>query len=447
MHMLGVVEPLLLNYPLCNNCLGRMFSRLGGSMSNYERGAILKGYLLIEAELRLLEEGDAELLTALCRSGFERACEVAGKHGLRIGVEKCPVCGGLFARIGEVGERAVEMLRGYEFESFHVGSTIPGWMAEAEDRIRSEFSLSYGESLKTELNREIGKYIAARVGARVEFRRPDIVVHYDAINDTVSVEVRPVYIYGRYLKFLRGLRQTRIVEAPCEGEECIDEEGRLLFEGVSVEALLAPMFYRPHGGSEAILHAAGREDIDVRMLGTGRPFVMEVREPRRRRVDLEALKKSINGRFRGLVAVRMLRYVGPEVVRKINVYSSIHEKRYILRVRVDGGISEEEVRRVERALTGRTVKQRTPRRVLWRRVDKVRSKRVYRVRGFKTGPDTAMFDITCQGGLYIKELATGDEGRTRPSISQILGKSVEVLSLDVVAVAPDLEEKLFGANP
>jgi tRNA pseudouridine synthase 10 len=29
------------------------------------------------------------------------------------------------------------------------------------------------------------------------------------------------------------------------------------------------------------LHAAGREDIDVRMLGTGRPFVFEIINPKK----------------------------------------------------------------------------------------------------------------------------------------------------------------------
>ena len=34
---------------------------------------------------------------------------------------------------------------------------------------------------------------------------------------------------------------------------------------------LSPIF----GSDKVLLHASGREDIDVRMLGRGRPFVME----------------------------------------------------------------------------------------------------------------------------------------------------------------------------
>jgi tRNA pseudouridine synthase 10 len=37
--------------------------------------------------------------------------------------------------------------------------------------------------------------------------------------------------------------------------------------------------FDPEGG-ESYLHAAGREDIDVRMLGTGRPFIFEFINPR-----------------------------------------------------------------------------------------------------------------------------------------------------------------------
>jgi len=34
-----------------------------------------------------------------------------------------------------------------------------------------------------------------------------------------------------------------------------------------------------HG--EVFLHASGREDVDVRMLGKGRPFILEIVSPKR----------------------------------------------------------------------------------------------------------------------------------------------------------------------
>ena len=42
--------------------------------------------------------------------------------------------------------------------------------------------------------------------------------------------------------------------------------------------------------------------------------------------------------------------------------------------------------------------------------------------------------IECEGGLYIKELISSDEGRTSPSVSEILGKKAFCVQLDVLEV-------------
>ncbi len=42
--------------------------------------------------------------------------------------------------------------------------------------------------------------------------------------------------------------------------------------------------------------------------------------------------------------------------------------------------------------------------------------------------------LRCQGGLYIKELISGDGGRTKPSVSDILGVPATCVELDVLNV-------------
>ena len=42
--------------------------------------------------------------------------------------------------------------------------------------------------------------------------------------------------------------------------------------------------------------------------------------------------------------------------------------------------------------------------------------------------------LRCDGGLYIKELISGDEGRTRPSLAECLAVPARVVELDVVSV-------------
>ncbi|PVX25960.1 MAG: tRNA pseudouridine(54/55) synthase Pus10, partial [Candidatus Bathyarchaeum sp.] len=42
--------------------------------------------------------------------------------------------------------------------------------------------------------------------------------------------------------------------------------------------------------------------------------------------------------------------------------------------------------------------------------------------------------IRCQGGLYIKELVSGDQGRTIPSIASIINAEAKPLELDVLKI-------------
>ena len=80
------------------------------------------------------------------------------------------------------------------------------------------------------------------------------------------------------------------------------------------------------------------------------------------------------------------------------------------------------------------IKQRTPVRVLHRRTDMTREKYIYEVNVKKLSPRKAEMKIRCQGGLYVKELVTGDEGRTVPNVSEILDNKAKPMKLDVLSV-------------
>ena len=80
-----------------------------------------------------------------------------------------------------------------------------------------------------------------------------------------------------------------------------------------------------------------------------------------------------------------------------------------------------------------TIFQHTPQRVLHRRADLRRKRSVTDVKAKLSGKDMI---LTVRGGagLYIKELISGDSGRTRPSLSEILGKECACRELDVVKI-------------
>ena len=73
----------------------------------------------------------------------------------------------------------------------------------------------------------------------------------------------------------------------------------------------------------------GREDIDVRCLGRGRPFVLEVKEPKKRSFNAEKLAEIINEAAQGSVEVSSIRpSTRSEVVR---IKDTPAEKSYTIR--------------------------------------------------------------------------------------------------------------------
>src|SRR3989442_3092164 len=72
----------------------------------------------------------------------------------------------------------------------------------------------------------------------------------------------------------------------------------------SVEEVIATEIMRESGGISHALHGMGREDVDARMLGRGRPFIVEIKEPRKRRIELDGALRRMN--TSGIVEVDQL---------------------------------------------------------------------------------------------------------------------------------------------
>jgi len=95
---------------------------------------------------------------------------------------------------------------------------------------------------------------------------------------------------------------------------------------------------------------------------------------------------------------------------------------------------------IEKTLSKATIHQQTPRRVMHRRADLTREKYIYEAKVKRLSRNRAEIRIRCQGGLYIKELITGDEGRTTPCVASVVGAGAAAAQLDVLHVVAG-EEK------
>jgi tRNA pseudouridine synthase 10 len=347
--------------------------------------------------------------------------------------QPCYVCRDIFQRLEELGRTIVSASSPYEFESFLVGIKGTAQIEDLEDEMRSRFGLPWGENIRNEFSRELGKRIAAETGKRVAFNRPDLTITIDPFTARVTINVHSLYVYGRYRKIVRGIPQTRWVCSRCNGEGCdrCEFTGKLYPD--SIEELIGAPFLGATKGRVVKLHAAGREDIDARVLGAGRPFVIEVKAPLVRRIDLAKVGIAVNRSAQGKVEVGPLRVAAPGAVKTLKS-SGQSAKTYRAIVAFEREVDENTLAALKTGLEGVTICQETPSRVMKRRALKRRKRVVHRVELKRLSTTHIEMLVRCQGGLYIKELVHGDEGRTAPSVAQLADTPARCVELDVMDV-------------
>ncbi len=418
--------------PLCDSCLGRFFASLGRGVENDIRGRALKLLILMEAHSRYLrgEKEWVEVMKALARSGMVEACEVLKQLGIEVPpVEPCYVCSDLMRNVDSIAEWVISKIREWsgEFSTFVVGVVVPGDIIEREDSLRSLYGFEFSESIKSELNRRIGKAIKKAFGKEVDFTKPDITVVVDLVNKVVNIEPRPITILGRYLKLTRGISLNPWICTRCGGRGCpeCNFQGKKL--PTSVEEEIRKLLTGKVLCQDIIMHAAGREDVDARCIGTGRPVIIEFKKPIERKVVI--------GRFRSQhVILSLERAVDRKYVQELKLGSEKARKVYRLLLLLSNDIREEDLEKLSENFRNVIITQYTPSRVLHRRGNRLREKLLYEVRARKVAPRVIEVLVECQGGLYVKELATGDSGRTKPSFSEVLNVEVTCLELDVLHV-------------
>ncbi len=439
MGMLEKTQRMLERHPLCNHCLGRQFALLGHGLDDKKRGEALKILLTMKANELALQGKKAgfSLLKTLATNGsFAMATKVLKGLRKKSGKKRrCYLCEGKFGEIPRLVSGSIENLEVYEYTTFLVGIKLPTRVEEREDEFKAEFDVKHGEGMRNGFSRCIGKRISEITTKSAEYKSPEIVVIVNAFTEEIALQVNPLYIAGRYKKLTRGIPQSRWHCPKCRGDGCAecDWTGKIYPE--SVEEIISGPTLEKTGGEETAFHAAGREDVDARMLGRGRPFVVEVKKPKRRFIDLQDLTKTINEQAEDKVKVANLRFADKDTVRRLKKKEGA-PKVYKAVIEFDREVSDEELEILEKTLSNSMIRQQTPLRVLHRRADRVREKYIYEAKIKRLKPNRMEMRIRCQGGLYIKELITGDEGRTDPNVAELICAKADPVKLDVLNIIP-----------
>jgi tRNA pseudouridine synthase 10 len=324
----------------------------------------------------------------------------------------------------------------YEFGTFWLGTRVAGPAYPPKASVTQEEALA----TKSEVNRRVGQWIeriAPHLVASLERAVIRIELMYPAGGARVQ-RLQPLLIYGRYRKLSRVIPQSRWPCRRCRGAGCEVCGGTGKRFQRSVEELVAAPLLGICRGAGTKMHSVGREDVDARMLGRGRPFVLELGMPRVRTFDLAPIQEALNRTLTGEVEVEQLRFADRDLLDRM--FRMSPDKSYRAAVECRMPVPREAVERLG-SLRDLMLRQETPRRVLHRRPNLVRRRTVRTccVEISETGPMIRRFELTVrvQSGTYIKEFISGDEGRTNPSISAILRAPCDCAELDVLEVHCD----------
>ena len=300
-----------------------------------------------------------------------------------------------------------------------------------------------------------------------------------------------VYISGRYLKYSRFLSQT-----PWE------IEGKKIFES-SVEEIIAHHLKEYFLPESYKFHSGGREDIDVRMLGNGRPFVVELINPKKRnnieKKDFENFENLINKTNKDLITnencedkmiiekeekikkpntletenlIKKMENsktpISKMEIEKENKFFKINDYVKVTNLKfTDSSCFEKlthsankkckayccvifhekktpkgsEIKSKINSMKNILVKQRTPLRVLHRRAPLMRDKIIHKIHLEYINENYDLCFLLTSAGTYVKEFIHSDLNRTQPSLCTFFDGYCDILQLDVLYLYEEFNEE------
>ena len=392
----------------CDHCLGRLGGKKTFNQSIEQSGAEIRATVI---------ERDAHLSTA------------------REEEPLCPFCENLYEEAELLSDIIFDALEPYELSRLQLGARIPKDQIEEEEEMRKRFGAGGSDALKSGLVSTIAQHLNKRLeGVKLVNDKPQILALIDVLTLTVELDIRAHYLYGRYLKLERGIPQTRWPCRACRGRaqgcDSCEETGLQYID--SVQDLIGEPIREALGAEDTSFHGMGREDIDVRCLGSGRPFVLEVKKPSKRQLPVEDLVDLVMENALEKVEVDSLTWCTRKKVNEVK--QSRSEKTYTIRFRAEGLVDIEDAEKSILSLDGQVIDQETPQRVSHRRAAKIRRRKITSIENVRFEGDEIEITMRCEAGTYIKELVHSDEGRTTPSVQSVLGTDCEVIWLDVLEI-------------
>ena len=373
-EIIYIVNPILKKYSLCDNCLGRLFSKQLHLSSNKLLGKKLKKNLN--------------------------------------STQKCYICRNLFDNLNYFLKMMIDVSSNYSFSSFSVGAILKPSIVDRDDYIRSKYKLKGIDSIKTDVSRELRKSFSKKIKKIVDLLDPEVTFTINLKDESCLLRSKSISFSGRYVKTLRGISQKQKSCSNCSGKGCRTCNFHGITEFDSVEGIISKFIFEKFGGTTAKFTWIGGEDKSSLVLGTGRPFFVKIQNPFKRKLKSASIKSTF-------LKITNLKIVRESPKKPLKFNSSIEVK-----ISTEDKIDSKHLKKLKEL-------QKCPV-VVYEKSGKRSEKKIFSVKYRKNSNNTFTLFIKAEGGLPIKRFVNSDD--VTPGISQILNTSCMCQEFDFLDI-------------
>jgi len=214
--------------------------------------------------------------------------ERSSKSGKKT-LTKCFVCKNIFTDLHFHVDKLKEISSPYKFSSFLIGIIIKSSFVERDDSIKSKYQLKGIDSIKASITNEISKSFAKKTKTKPDIVSPDIVLTINLKDNSYELRAKTIFLCGRYKKNTRDVVQKQRSCSNCNGKGCKQCDNHGISEFNSIEGYLAKHIFAKFKAEKIKVTWIGGEEKNSMVKGTGRPFFVQIINPKIRHVRLQNL--------------------------------------------------------------------------------------------------------------------------------------------------------------
>jgi len=358
-QILSVTNELLQKYDLCDQCLGRLFSKQLHLSSNKLLGRKLKNEF--------------------------------------VSTNKCYICKNLFSKLDFFLKLMLDSSSNYTFKTYGVGLLIKPSIVDRDDFIRSKYKLKGIDSIKTDIAKELIKLFTKKTQKIMDPFDPEITFTINLKDESCQLRSKSIVISGRYVKSKRGYTQKQKSCDNCSGKGCRICNFHGISEFESVEGVISKLIFKKFGGTTTKFTWIGGEDKSSLVLGNGRPFFVKIKNPSKRKPKLS--DKEFN-----FVSLFNLKLIGESPKKPLNFNSKIK-----IKISTSLPINLKNLKKLKDLTT-------TPI-VIYENSGKRYEKKIFGLKYTKNSDNVFTMTVIAEGGFPVKRFVVGND--VLPNISSL----------------------------